>query len=53
MLIGVIVGVYSSMFVAAPVLVDLGGEKALGSSPDPVTAQRNVPKTKPVIAKQS
>jgi SecD/SecF fusion protein len=31
MLIGVITGTYSSIFVAAPVLVDLGGKKALGS----------------------
>jgi len=31
MLIGVITGTYSSVFVAAPVLVDLGGKKALGS----------------------
>ncbi len=30
MLIGVIVGIYSSVFVAAPVLVDLGGKKVLG-----------------------
>jgi SecD/SecF fusion protein len=52
MLIGVLVGIYSSVFVAAPVLVDLGGEKALGSA-DPVIAERNLPKTKPVVAKQS
>ncbi|HEY0059637.1 MAG TPA: protein translocase subunit SecDF [Flavisolibacter sp.] len=52
MLIGVLVGIYSSVFVAAPVLVDLGGEKALGSA-DPVVAERNLPKTKPVVAKQS
>jgi SecD/SecF fusion protein len=31
MLIGVITGTYSSVFVAAPILVDLGGKKALGS----------------------
>ncbi|OLY93034.1 SecD/SecF fusion protein [Cnuella takakiae] len=31
MLIGVLVGIYSSVFVAAPVLVDLGSKKALGS----------------------
>lgn len=31
MLIGVVTGTYSSIFVAAPVLVDLGGKKALGS----------------------
>jgi SecD/SecF fusion protein len=32
MLIGVLVGIYSSIFVAAPVLVDLGGKKALGEN---------------------
>jgi SecD/SecF fusion protein len=31
MLIGVITGTYSSVFVDAPILVDLGGKKALGS----------------------
>lgn len=31
MLIGVITGIYSSIFVAAPVLVDLGSDKALGT----------------------
>ena len=30
MLIGVITGTYSSIFVAAPILVDLGGTRALG-----------------------
>lgn len=30
MLIGVITGTYSSIFVAAPILVDLGGKRALG-----------------------
>lgn len=30
MLIGVITGTYSSIFVAAPILVDLGGKKGLG-----------------------
>ncbi len=30
MLIGVITGIYSSVFVAAPILVDLGGTRALG-----------------------
>lgn len=35
MLVGVITGTYSSIFVAAPILVDLGGKKALGkSNPD-------------------
>jgi SecD/SecF fusion protein len=31
MLIGVLTGVYSSVFVAAPILVDLGGSRKLGS----------------------
>ncbi|MDZ4796422.1 MAG: protein translocase subunit SecDF [Bacteroidota bacterium] len=30
MLVGVITGVYSSIFVAAPILVDLGGKRGLG-----------------------
>lgn len=32
MLIGIITGTYSSIFVAAPILVDLGGSKPLGGS---------------------
>jgi SecD/SecF fusion protein len=32
MLIGIITGTYSSIFVAAPILVDLGGKRALGKS---------------------
>ena len=32
MLIGVLVGIYSSVFVAAPVLVDLGGKSVLGEN---------------------
>lgn len=32
MLIGVITGIYSSVFVAAPILVDLGGTRKLGTS---------------------
>ena len=38
MLIGVITGVYSTIFVAAPILIDLGGKKKLGTAdlvPDP------------------
>jgi len=30
MLVGVITGIYSSVFVAAPILVDLGGKRSLG-----------------------
>ncbi|MFN2458623.1 MAG: protein translocase subunit SecDF [Chitinophagaceae bacterium] len=48
MLIGVIVGIYSSVFVAAPVLVDLG-TKRLGEE-DLIPEERKH-KTKPVIAK--
>jgi SecD/SecF fusion protein len=32
MLIGVITGIYSSVYVAAPVLVDLGGNRAIGEN---------------------
>lgn len=49
MLIGVITGSYSSIFVAAPVLVDLGGKKMLGADPVPEKEQRL--KQKPAIAK--
>jgi SecD/SecF fusion protein len=48
MLIGVIVGVYSSVFVAAPVLVDLGRKK-LGE--EDLLPEGKRPTTKPVIAK--
>ncbi|HET7897412.1 MAG TPA: protein translocase subunit SecD, partial [Flavisolibacter sp.] len=36
MLIGVITGTYSSIFVAAPILVDLGSKRALGAAEEPV-----------------
>lgn len=49
MLIGVITGTYSSIFVAAPVLVDLGGKRALGS--EPKTAAKTPVKTKPETIK--
>ena len=48
MLIGVLVGIYSSVFVAAPVLVDLGGKKAFNDAaagPDKTAAR------KPAVAK--
>jgi SecD/SecF fusion protein len=48
MLIGVLVGIYSSVFVAAPVLVDLGGKKALGSEDKIV---EKTPLQKPAVAK--
>ncbi|MFL5739289.1 MAG: protein translocase subunit SecDF [Flavisolibacter sp.] len=48
MLIGVITGTYSSIFVAAPVLVDLGGKKALGSE---TAAEKKLSKPQPAVAK--
>jgi SecD/SecF fusion protein len=51
MLIGVITGTYSSVFVAAPILVDLGGKKALGSAKDEATPDRQQAKSKPAVAK--
>ena len=50
MLIGVLTGTYSSIFVAAPILVDLGGKRALGSDPKPAP-EKQQPKTKTAIAK--
>ncbi|RYD71813.1 MAG: protein translocase subunit SecF, partial [Verrucomicrobiaceae bacterium] len=38
MLIGVITGTYSSIFVAAPILVDMGGKRSLGGDHEPVAA---------------
>ncbi|HTS45221.1 MAG TPA: protein translocase subunit SecDF [Puia sp.] len=49
MLIGVITGTYSSIFVAAPVLVDLARNKPLGKADTPVTPPSS--KTKPVLSK--
>lgn len=39
MLIGVITGTYSSIFVAAPILVDLGGKRGLGQKAAAVKAE--------------
>lgn len=50
MLIGVITGTYSSIFVAAPVLVDLGGKKALGSDDATFPKEKPVTKSKPAKA---
>ena len=50
MLIGVVTGTYSSIFVAAPILVDLGGTKALASaSTDNI--EKQTAKTKPQTVK--
>jgi SecD/SecF fusion protein len=44
MLIGVITGTYSSIFVAAPILVDLGGKRPLGkAAPKEVKSKMAVP----------
>lgn len=48
MLIGVITGTYSSVFVAAPILVDLGGKKALGSE---TVAEKKASMAKPTVAR--
>jgi SecD/SecF fusion protein len=40
MLIGVITGTYSSIFVAAPILVDLGGKRGLGRKAVKETVQK-------------
>ena len=45
MLIGILVGTYSSVFVAAPVLVDLGGKRALGEDLVPEQKTRLKPMT--------
>ena len=50
MLIGVITGTYSSIFVAAPIVVDLGGHKALAST-DMTNKEKAAPKPKPAVAK--
>jgi len=50
MLIGVITGIYSSVFVAAPVLVDLGGKKVLGEDLIPEEKPKTRP-TKPEVVK--
>ncbi len=46
MLIGVVTGTYSSIFVAAPILVDFDKKKSLGDSADlSVTSTKDKPKT--------
>jgi SecD/SecF fusion protein len=50
MLIGVITGTYSSIFVAAPLLVDLAKGKALGKT-EVVTTAAQKPAVKPATAK--
>lgn len=50
MLVGVITGIYSSVFVAAPILVDLGSGKAKDKAPAPPPA-RNTTGQQPTTAK--
>src|SRR5258707_13158554 len=45
MLIGVITGTYSSIFVAAPILVDLGGKRGLGRKAVKEPVAKTVPAT--------
>jgi len=46
MLIGVVTGIYSSIFVAAPILVDLGGDRPLGKTESASTTTEKVAPTK-------
>jgi SecD/SecF fusion protein len=46
MLIGVITGIYSSIFVAAPILVDLGGKRPLGKASVDAPAKIKTPAPK-------
>ena len=50
MLVGVVTGTYSSIFVAAPILVDLGRKKPLGKA-DMIPKEKPKLQTKPVSAK--
>ena len=50
MLIGVVTGTYSSIFVAAPILVDLAKNKPLGETED-LTKKEDDKKKKPALAK--
>jgi SecD/SecF fusion protein len=51
MLIGVVTGIYSSVFVAAPVLVDLARKKSLGEANLAEKEKLRKPVAKPVVAK--
>jgi SecD/SecF fusion protein len=50
MLVGVITGTYSSIFVAAPILVDLGRNKKLGEQSDAVATGKTKPRSSPAAA---
>ncbi|HYE54610.1 MAG TPA: protein translocase subunit SecDF [Chitinophagaceae bacterium] len=51
MLIGVLTGIYSSVFVAAPILVDIAKNKPLGQMDADTQAAAQQAKGKPVMAK--
>lgn len=51
MLIGVLTGVYSSIFVSAPILVDFGKDKPLGDVPKANTSAATVKPKAPVAKK--
>jgi SecD/SecF fusion protein len=53
MLIGVITGTYSSIFVAAPILVDFGRSKPLGQADTVTTVSSHVKQKPAVMAKPS
>ena len=53
MLIGVVTGTYSSIFVAAPILVDFARSKPLGQADTATTTAASQSKAKPVMAKPS
>jgi len=53
MLIGVITGTYSSIFVAAPILVDFAKDKPLGEADASHAAAKEVKAKSPVMAKPS
>jgi len=50
MLIGVVTGTYSSIFVAAPILVDLAKSKPLGQVDEAVSKSAAAAKTQPAVA---
>ncbi|HVZ56256.1 MAG TPA: protein translocase subunit SecDF [Chitinophagaceae bacterium] len=50
MLIGVVTGTYSSIFVAAPILVDLGGKRGLGESASSAPGKQAAAPGKPAPA---
>ena len=52
MLIGVVTGTYSSIFVAAPILVDFAKDKALGEA-ELISSDKPVVKSEKVVAKKA